>query len=60
MKSISYFLTVLLFILVGISFFVHSTAIYTAMGAVFCIDVAINFFARANSNNNSDNDSNNN
>ena len=50
MKTLSAILTVILFVLIALSFFIHSGAIYTAMGAVFCIDVVVGALAKGNGN----------
>lgn len=55
MKTLSSILTVILFVLIALSFFIHSGAIYTAMGAVFCINVVVGALARGNGNNNENN-----
>jgi len=55
MKILSSILTVILFVLIALSFFIHSGAIYTAMGAVFCINVVVGALARGNGNNNENN-----
>lgn len=55
MRTISAILTVILFVLIALSFFIHSSAIYTAMGAVFCIDVVVGALAKGNGNNNGNN-----
>ena len=55
MKTLSEILTVILFVLIALSFFIHSSAIYTAMGAVFCIDVVVGALARGSGNNDQNN-----
>lgn len=52
MRTLSAILTVILFVLIALSFFIHSGAIYTAMGAVFCINVVIGALAKGGENNN--------
>lgn len=51
MRTLSTILTVILLVLIALSFFIHSGAIYTAMGAVFCIDVVVGALAKGNGNN---------
>ena len=58
MKTLSAILTVILFVLIALSFFIHSGAIYTAMGAVFCINVVVGALARGSGNNNENNNNN--
>ncbi len=48
-------LTVVLLVLVALSFFIPSEAIYTAMGAVFCIDVVVGALARGSGSNDENN-----
>lgn len=55
MKTLSAIFTVVLFVLIALSFFIHSSAIYTAMGAIFCIDVVVGALAKGNGNNNGNN-----
>lgn len=55
MKTISAILTIILFVLIALSFFIHSGALYTAMGAIFCIDVVVGALAKGNGNNSGNN-----
>ena len=54
MRTVNALLTVVLFIMVFVSFVFSSPALYTAIGLVFCVNVAIATFARGGNNNDTD------